>query len=94
LLSCGAVTTAPRSGVDDVVLVNANGSICGANAMCPRIRRRQIRISEIKRLRWDPPSFTPNVGGAGTVNDADPRLDGQFRADWVGGQWHIVRADR
>ena len=41
-------------------------------------------------VNWDSPGFTPNVGGTGTVNDADPRLGGQFRADWVNGRWHIV----
>ena len=41
-------------------------------------------------VTWDPPGFTPNVGGTGTVSEADPRLDGQFRADWVDGRWHIV----
>lgn len=39
---------------------------------------------------WDSPGFTPNLGGTGRVNDADPRLGGQFRADWVNGRWHIV----
>jgi hypothetical protein len=38
----------------------------------------------------DSPGFTPNAGGTGTVTDADPRLGGQFRADWVNGRWHIV----
>jgi hypothetical protein len=41
-------------------------------------------------VNWDPPGFTPNVGGTGTVRDADPRLGGQFRADWVNGRWNIV----
>jgi hypothetical protein len=40
-------------------------------------------------VTWDSPGFTPNVGGTGTVNDADPRLGGEFRADWVDGRWHI-----
>ncbi|MGA9358252.1 MAG: integrase [Mycobacterium sp.] len=39
---------------------------------------------------WDSPGFTPNAGGTGTVTDADPRLGGQFRADWVDGRWRIV----
>jgi len=42
-----------------------------------------------QRITWDPPGFTPNIGGTGIVNDADPRLGGQFRADWVNGRWHI-----
>jgi len=41
-------------------------------------------------VTWDSPGFTANVGGTGTVRDADPRLGGQFRADWVDGRWHIV----
>jgi hypothetical protein len=41
-------------------------------------------------VTWDAPGFTPNVGGTGAVTDADPRLGGQFRADWVDGRWHIV----
>jgi hypothetical protein len=40
-------------------------------------------------ISWDAPGFTSNAGGTGTVNDTDPRLGGQFRADWVNGQWHI-----
>jgi hypothetical protein len=40
-------------------------------------------------VTWDSAGFTPNVGGTGTVNDADPRLGGEFRADWVDGRWHI-----
>ena len=40
-------------------------------------------------VAWDPPGFQPNVGGSGKVTDADPRLGGQFRADWVNGHWHI-----
>lgn len=38
---------------------------------------------------WDPPGFTPNVGGSGNVVDASPALGGHFRADWVNGRWHI-----
>jgi hypothetical protein len=41
-------------------------------------------------VTWDAPGFAPNVGGTGSVRDADPRLGGQFRADWVDGRWHIV----
>ncbi len=41
-------------------------------------------------VNWDSRGFIPNVGGTGTVTDADPRLGGQFRADWVNGRWHIV----
>jgi hypothetical protein len=40
-------------------------------------------------VTWDSPGFTPNLGGTGRVDDADPRLGGQFRADWVNGRWHI-----
>jgi len=40
-------------------------------------------------VTWDPPGFTPNVGGSGNVNDADPRLGGHFAADYVNGRWHI-----
>ena len=40
-------------------------------------------------VTWDPPGFTPNVGGSGNVNDANPQLGGHFRADWVNGRWHI-----
>jgi len=40
-------------------------------------------------VTWDPPGFTPSVGGSGNVNDANPRLGGPFRADWVNGRWHI-----
>jgi hypothetical protein len=40
-------------------------------------------------VTWDPPGFTPYVGGSGNVNDADPRLGGHFAADYVNGRWHI-----
>jgi hypothetical protein len=40
-------------------------------------------------ITWDPPGFAPNVGGTGTIRDADPRLGGQYRADYVNGRWHI-----
>jgi hypothetical protein len=40
-------------------------------------------------VTWDPPGFTPNVGGSGIVNDANPQLGGHFRADWVNGRWHV-----
>jgi hypothetical protein len=40
-------------------------------------------------VAWDAPGFVPNVGGTGTINDADPGLGGPFRADWVNGRWHI-----
>jgi hypothetical protein len=40
-------------------------------------------------VTWDPPGFTPDVGGTGNVNDADPRLGGHFAADYVNGRWHI-----
>lgn len=42
-----------------------------------------------RSVTWDPPGFTPNMGGTGVVNDTDPRLGGQFRADWVNGRWRI-----
>ncbi|CAM3106377.1 hypothetical protein BST27_17425 [Mycobacterium intermedium] len=41
-------------------------------------------------VTWDPPGFAPNVGGSGSVNDADPRLGGRFVADYVNGHWHIA----
>jgi hypothetical protein len=40
-------------------------------------------------VTWDPPGFTPSVGGSGNINDADPRLGGHFAADYVNGRWHI-----
>jgi hypothetical protein len=40
-------------------------------------------------VTWDPPGFTPSLGGSGSVNDANPQLGGPFRADWVNGRWHI-----
>ena len=40
-------------------------------------------------VTWDPPGFTPDVGGSGNVNDADPRLGGHFVADYVNGRWHV-----
>jgi hypothetical protein len=40
-------------------------------------------------VTWDPPGFTPSVGGSGNVTDANPQLGGPFRADWVNGRWHI-----
>ncbi|MBW0018908.1 MAG: integrase [Mycobacterium sp.] len=40
-------------------------------------------------VTWDPPGFTPNIGGTGAITDASPALGGHFRADWVNGRWHI-----
>jgi hypothetical protein len=40
-------------------------------------------------ITWDPPGFAPNVGGSGTIHDANPQLGGQYRADYVNGRWHI-----
>jgi hypothetical protein len=40
-------------------------------------------------LTWDPPGFAPYVGGTGVINDANPQLGGQYRADYVNGRWHI-----
>jgi hypothetical protein len=40
-------------------------------------------------VTWDPPGFTPSVGGSGNINDADPRLGGHYVADYVNGRWHI-----
>lgn len=42
-----------------------------------------------RSVTWDPPGFTPNLGGTGVVDDANPQLGGHFRADWVNGRWHI-----
>ncbi len=112
-LTCGAVATAPRSPINDVMLVNTGEGMCGANAMCPRdpapdsgdqttaeqriidgyVAKQQGCTPDLtpnpQGVTWDSPGFTPNVGGTGRVNDADPRLGGQFRADWVNGRWHI-----
>jgi len=41
-------------------------------------------------VTWDPPGFTPNVGGTGNINDADARLGGHFTADYVNGRWHVA----
>lgn len=43
-----------------------------------------------RSITWDPPGFTPNVGGSGNINDADPRLGGHFAADYVNGHWHVA----
>jgi hypothetical protein len=40
-------------------------------------------------VNWDSPGFTPNTGGSGNINDADPALGGHFVADYVNGRWHI-----
>ena len=40
-------------------------------------------------VTWDPPGFTPNLGGAGNINDSNPSLGGHFVADYVNGRWHI-----
>ncbi len=40
-------------------------------------------------LSWDPPGFAPYVGGSGVIHHADPRLGGQYRADYVNGRSHI-----
>nr|WP_090344630.1 hypothetical protein [Mycolicibacterium malmesburyense]CRL76309.1 hypothetical protein CPGR_03926 [Mycolicibacterium malmesburyense] len=33
-------------------------------------------------ISWDPPGFTPGVGGTGMIHDANPALGGQFSAHW------------
>lgn len=40
-------------------------------------------------VSWDPPGFTPGVGGSGLIHDANPALGGQFRADYLDGRWHV-----
>lgn len=40
-------------------------------------------------VAWDPPGFTPGVGGSGLIHDANPALGGQYRADYVDGRWHV-----
>ncbi|MEE3752452.1 integrase [Mycobacterium intracellulare] len=40
-------------------------------------------------IAWDPPGFTPGVGGSGLIHDANPALGGQYRADYVDGRWRI-----
>ena len=40
-------------------------------------------------ITWDPPGFTPGVGGFGLIHDANPALGGQYRADYVDGRWHV-----
>lgn len=40
-------------------------------------------------IAWDPPGFTPGVGGSGLIHDANPALGGQYRADYVNGRWRI-----
>lgn len=40
-------------------------------------------------ITWDPPGFAPYVGGTGSIQDANPQLGGQYRADYVNGRWHI-----
>ena len=34
-------------------------------------------------ITWDPPGFTPGIGGSGTIHDANPQLGGHFSATWV-----------
>lgn len=40
-------------------------------------------------IAWDPPGFTPGVGGSGLIHDANPALGGQYGADYVDGRWRI-----
>lgn len=40
-------------------------------------------------IAWDPPGFTPGVGGSGLIHDANPALGGQYRADYADGRWRI-----
>lgn len=40
-------------------------------------------------IAWDPPGFTPGVGGSGLIHDSNPALGGQYRADYVDGRWRI-----
>jgi hypothetical protein len=113
LLTSGAILAAAPSPIDNVVLVNASRSMCGANALCPNApapdsgdqATAEQRIidgyiakqkgctpdtpPDPQSVTWDPPGFSPNVGGTGNITDADPRLGGHFAADWVNGRWQI-----
>jgi Protein of unknown function (DUF732) len=46
-------------------------------------------VPNIQSISWDPPGFSEETGGSGTIHDADPRLGGQFLAMWVVGRWDI-----
>jgi hypothetical protein len=100
VLTCGAAAKTPPSPVNNLVLVTASENMC-TNAPCPKqpappdpdtgdqtTAEQRITDGYVAKQK-DSPGFTPNLGGTGRVNDADPRLGGQFRADWVNGRWHI-----
>ena len=42
-------------------------------------------------ITWDPLGFTPGMGGAGMMNDANPALGGHFSARWepAPGYWDV-----
>jgi Protein of unknown function (DUF732) len=46
-------------------------------------------VPDIQSISWDPPGFSEETGGSGTIHAADPRLGGQFLAIWVVGRWDI-----
>lgn len=43
----------------------------------------------VQSISWDPPGFEESVGGAGMINDADPRLGGHFTAFWTDDRWDV-----
>ncbi len=46
-------------------------------------------VANVQSITWDPPGFSPETGGSGTIHDADPRLGGQFLIDYVVGRWNV-----
>lgn len=60
-----------------------------AGYVVKEIRCAPGRLPKPQSVAWNPPGFTPRVGGTGMIVDADPSLGGPFQADYVGNGWNI-----
>ncbi|HET9875975.1 MAG TPA: integrase [Mycobacterium sp.] len=46
-------------------------------------------VADVQSISWDPPGFSADKGGPGTIRDADPDLGGHFIASYVDDHWDI-----
>lgn len=46
-------------------------------------------VADVQSITWEPPGFSPDTGGSGTIRDTDPDLGGDFIASYVDDHWDI-----
>lgn len=46
-------------------------------------------VADAQSITWDPPGFSPDTGGPGTIRDANPDLGGHFIASYVDDHWDV-----